>query len=149
MNNTKNTITEIRKMLEVFLKLKSMFPDIMLGGSVALMLMGRMTLRTPKDLDIVTSNKSTLKAITLKNQKGSIASASEVSKTGQIDGVNVDVFYQENPKRETVEFQDVQYPALSRNEIVMAKMRYALKGGIPTSMKHKKDLVNYLTLELE
>lgn len=136
-----DAIKTIDDSVNSFKILQQHLPDIVLSGSVALMLQGKMPLRKAKDLDIVGISK-----IHSKYEK-------EVDENDEyndnikyeIHGITFDYFVDESSaKRNIVKYKGMIIPCSRPEDIMKAKFRYAVQR-LPSSKKHAREVSAWLT----
>lgn len=138
---TENQKMEMCGKLEPFFKLNQQWQDLILGGSLALMLQNAIPYRSGGDIDLVGHKYNVFDNQTIRQLGSSVDDADCVMIT--IDNSSYDFFIKPTVIYSVVELKgiriNVQYP----QQIIAAKLQYFNKYGI---QKHRDDLIAYFDI---
>jgi hypothetical protein len=128
-----NTNRGLLNQIEV---LQAKYPQLIVGGSVALFLHGIRLKRwdnVKSDLDIITPYYTLIEGSVSETNK---PSGCDFDYSINLNGTKIDCLIEPKAKYEIVKFNDVNYKVVPLLTIIEAKLRYALKG----NQKHIDDL---------
>ena len=120
--------------------LQAKYPQLIVGGSVALFLHGVRLKRwdmVKSDLDLVTPYYTLIENGVNERKTNSGA---DFDYSISLNSVKIDVRIDPKAKYEVIKFKEVSYKVVPLLEIIEAKVRYALKG----NQKHINDLTKII-----
>lgn len=124
-----------QKALNSYLKLQEKFPEIILGGSLALMLQGTIPSRQINDLDVTAS-----RYLELSPNRMAASGSSQSCYCFDVDGIKCDLFINHHAIYHTIKRDGKEIRVQAVEEIMQAKFEYFCKG----ATKHELDIRHFI-----
>jgi hypothetical protein len=123
--------------VQQFLQLQHQFPDLIIGGSMSLILQGKIPNREIGDIDIVSHRYFEFEGATI---IGEARSEDNDALKLTVKGESYDYFIIPNVIYKAIEYRGNKIKVQSPSQIMEAKFKYYNKG----VTKHKDDIIHYL-----
>jgi hypothetical protein len=130
---------KIRQRIGEYLALHSQFEELIIGGSLALILQKTIPKRLVNDLDIVATRYHEFNGAVI--TRTPFHSEGDNALSIQIDDKCYDYFIRPHVLYKNIEWEGVKVKVQLPEQIFLAKFDYLLKG----VKKHREDIVSYLT----